>query len=459
MAKWFQRRNTGETKEKRKPVKTIKIQAAKVEGYADPVVLESLITATRFNTSIPGTSNAYKLYENQTREIYKKYNGWADFGVAQVRAAIDIRTAFISGEGVSVSAENDATAKWIDDFLIKNNLRGERFTNAIKGTEMSGQTIIMMRPAEWFDGSLYVRTTRVPYSLERPYRATFKDPFIKEELEAIEFKVEGLWQKGSLGKFVYVRTGGDDFDTRGPTTKVGVVLTDCENYDRALKDMRRNNHILARITPHFKTTSSNESKSLRAKLNEMRWRIGQAFIGTADFKYVTPGQGAHENLETEMVSTIKTISSVTGIPVHWLGYVDLMSNRATADNLYEMVKHATISERVAWERAMFELIIKAQEVYINSGGTELPALDRKIQVTLPLIDFSQFKERVEALSLAYRDEAISMADYRGALPGIDPLVTERAVKAEQDEAINQLVKSGLPTMPTEGDDDGEEETD
>jgi hypothetical protein len=438
-------------KGKPKKVKTIRIQGAHVEGVGDSVTIESLFTATRINTSIPGTTNSFTTYDTQVRETYKKYNGRADFGNQQTRAIIDLRTAFIAGEGISISAENDATAKWVDDFF------GERFLNAVKGSEMAGQSLMVLSPKVDDNDDVYVKVTRIPYMLERPFRATYVDPFIKDELEGIEIKEKGLWKKATINNFIYIRTGGDDADTRGPTTRVGILLTDIENYDRALRDMRRNNHVLARITPVFETKTEGEAKSIRAKINEQRWRIGQAFMGTAKFSYVTPEGGAHENLQTEMVSTIKNISSVSGVPVHWLGYTDLMSNRSTAENLYEMIKHATLSERVAWERAAYETIVKAQEIYIDSGGTELPALDNTFQVKLPLIDFSKFKERVEALSKAFTDDAISMADYRNMLPGIDPLKTQRAVEAESEEAMQRLVKSGL-TLPRSGDDEnGEEE--
>ena len=56
------------------------------------------------------------------------------------------------------------------------------------------------------------------------------------------------------------------------------------------------------------------------------------------------------------------------------------------------------------------------------------------------------------------DEAISIEDYRNALPGIDPLKTERAVEKEREEAEQRLVKSGLSLTPNSGDEDGEEES-
>ena len=63
-----------------------------------------------------------------------------------------------------------------------------------------------------------------------------------------------------------------------------------------------------------------------------------------------------------------------------------MSNRSTADSLYEMIKHATLSERLIWEEAIYDVILKAQEMYIDEGGTDI-ALEKDFEVKLPLLDY------------------------------------------------------------------------
>ncbi len=442
MLKLFRKR-----KPKIKLPKSIKIQAS-AEGSSREIMIESMLTGRLLTTSIPGTINAYTTYDSQVAETYNKYNSFASFGSQQTRAVVDLRTAFIAGEGISISCEDDSTASWIEDFISKNRLNGNHFINAVKGSEMAGQSLLLLRPSPWVDGSLYVKVSRVPYTITAPYKPVYKDPLLREEVEDILVRRDGQWVSFGFSNFIYVRTGGDDTNNGGPVTRIGVVLTDVENYDRAIKDMRRNNHIFARITPVFETANAEDTKALRAELNQMKWVIGKAFIGSAKFSYATPGQGAHENLAAELASTIKTVSSVTGIPVHWLGWVDLMSNRSTAETLYEFIKNATIDERIEWQNAIHNLILKAQELYINAGGTELPGLNPDYQVSLPLIDFGNFMERVRGLNLAYADQAISIDDYRNMIPGIDPLKTKRAIEQEQKNAKNDLIGAGV-TEPGE----------
>ncbi len=77
------------------PVRTIKIQAT--EGERQHVIIESMLTAIRLGTSVPGTINAYTTYESQVGETYRKYNSLASFGCQQTRAVVDLRVAFICG--------------------------------------------------------------------------------------------------------------------------------------------------------------------------------------------------------------------------------------------------------------------------------------------------------------------------------------------------------------------------
>lgn len=431
-------------------VRVIDIQASYPEGSKDYVIIESMLTGIPINVAVPGTTNAYRTYEAQVGETYRKYNGFADFGAQQLRTIIDLRIAFIAGEGISISCQDERTAAWIEMFLQKNELTGSALTNAVKGAEMAGQCLLLLKEGIWKDGSVYIKASRVPYVSRIPYRAVYSDILIRDKIIDIQIKKEGMWVSAGYSNFIYVRTGGDDTNSQGPVTKTGVVLTDIENYDRAIKDMRRNNHIFARVTPTFQTKDNSETKSLTDMLAKMKWKIGQAFIGTAKFAYESPEAGAYENLTAELVATIKTISSVTGVPVHWLGYVDLMSNRATAQTLYELIKNGTIIERILWQQGLYDMILKGQELYIDAGGEELSKLNYDFEVKLPLIDFSEFLERVKALNLAYGDAAISIDDYRNMLPGIDPLKTRRAIEKAEKEARAQLVKAGVPKLNVEG---------
>jgi len=418
--------------------KTIQAMA---EGGKDSVDIESLLLASRVTSSIEGVSNKFDSYSSQVLETYKKYNGCGTWGNVQTRALVDFRVAFIAGEGISVSAKNEVTAKWIEDFINDNFLNGSLFINCVKATEMAGQSIYNLKAnkEDEKDTDPKIIVYLDPYRKDHEYTPKYK---LFGARSSIEFTVlEGVEKKSkSIKDAVPVVTGGDDILSQGPTTRIGVALNDIENYDRAVKDIRRLNHYLARITPTFKTKDTKETRALTNWLGEMRWKIGQAFIGTAEFEYVTPSTGAHDNLKTELTTTVKNISAITGIPIHWLGHVDLMSNRSTAESLYETVKHATLIERVIHQEAIYNLILKAQEMYIDSGGDkQFNLVDKDFEVKLPLIDYSNFLERVRALSLAFSDNVISMFDYQSQLPGIDPMKSTEQIEEDKKKEIDLIV--------------------
>ncbi len=428
------------------PKKEIKIQAA--EGTKSRFELESMLIANNASMSIPGIINSYTDYNTQTDSIYEKYNSHESYGNQLVRTIVDYRTTFIGGEGVSVSCEDDNVAEWIEDFLDVNHMNGSKLINIIKGTEMSGQALVTLE----YDKDLKeVRIYRRPYDRDKSYRPKYEpntDKLIMMQVRDKNNLAEDGWKKLDIENYIYIRTGGDDRLNEPPTTRTGVILTDIDNYDRAIKDIRRNNHIFARITPVFEVGNESEATSLRKILADIKWKIGTSFVGKAKFSYVTPENGAHENLSTELTSVIKTISAITGIPVHWLGYVDLMANRATAESLYEMIKNQTLNERLIIQEAVYDMILKAQELYIDSGGTNIK-LEKDFQVRLPLIDFANFLEKVRALKIAFDDEAISIDDYRNEIPGINPLKTAKAIEIERVKTTELLVKMGIPSLEDE----------
>lgn len=392
-----------------------KIQAT--EGARGSVGVLDGITWGASASGLGGTSNEYLTYGVQVAETYRKYNGQSAYGCASVRVIVDTRTAFIAGEGIALATDDEKFSAWAQSFLRDSKLSGSGFFEAVMGTEMTGRALFMMTSRL----GTFPLVKRIAYKGEA-YR-------ISSDGRTVYLKEGNTERAYPAERFLFIRTGGDDTGQDEPTTRVGLVLTDCENYERALKEIRLTNYTTSRITPTFKTESDSETTSLTANLKTAGWRIGQAFVGKAAFKYEGAPTSALDNLKTELSSTTKNISAVTGVPVHWFGWTDLMSNRATAEDLYQMIANATSRERTLIAEGMYDLIVKAQASYIDAGGTDISAINRDFTVTIPSIDYGRFESLVRALSVAYNDKAISIDDYRSYIPGIDPLETKRAVEA------------------------------
>ena len=449
-----------------------KIQAMAAEGAENPVDLESLLTGVPLSEN--GSQRLYRSYGAQTSAIYRKYNGRDEVGNPQTRGLLDLRKATIAGEGISIQAENENTGAWINDFLNNNKLKGSRFPLWVLGGEMAGKSLVGLVPDKV---SKFVRTFHYPFTNGADgidYRVKLNNIYDFDTIKDVEKKAGTGYASMKLktGHFQYVRLGGDDCRVNETTTKVGLCLHEIESYDRALNGMRKNNHLFSRITPTFQTTSLSETTALQSWIARVKWKIGIIFAGTAKLEYVGPPETAHGNYKTEMEAAAKVISMVTGMPIHWIGHVDMMSNRSTAAELYDLINNATVIERVIWAEALKEIIIKAMKISIESsfenktvkrGKAILSIPDDKFTVNIPVMSWSRMESYIKALSLAFNDGVISDLDYQGKLPDIDPYVTNKRLeqqKAEEAKLMAQAIDDGInDDKPDDSDDKDENEKD
>ena len=396
------------------------------------------------NEDTAGEVNAYKDYDTQVEAARNKYNSVVDLGGALVRSIVDLRTAFISGEEIAISSDNTSFVDWAEDFLKKNSFQSEVFIPAVKSAELTGHMLLVLDLAKDNErrkdrDDPMVKIKKIQYTRNIKYKQEYSGDY-NENFEGLKIKGPNKLDYGDLSYnyYVYIRTGGDDLPESCPTSRVGNVLQYIDNYDRCLKDIRLTNHITARITPCFQTDDAQYAAKLQDDLIQKGWKIGDVVVGNVEFKYATSNTGPLDSLTNELVALIKSITSVTGIPVHWLGYTEILSNRSTAETLYDLIKNATINDRSKWQDALYDLILQAQEVYIEAGGDKITEVDKNFKVTIPLIDFASFKERVEALSNAYKDYAISLQTYRANLPGVDPTKEARFIDEELADEESDL---------------------
>lgn len=438
----------------KKKIQALEKEIQAVEGGISNVILESLLTSTALSSA--GTENVYNSYASQTNEIYQKYNGKAALGNWQLRSVIDTRTAFIAGEGLSVICKDKKTEEFINDFLTKNKLYGSRFINAVKQAEMEGRELLYLK-VDKKQKRIKVLRHLSNYCGGIDYEVIYADKNDSDSIKDIILKKKGGNKESLREKFVYVLTGGDGSNKSEPTTRAGLVLWEIESFDRSKNAMRKNNHLFGKVTPHFSSENNQDVANFKALARSKDWKIGDIIASLkGDFKLVVPQMGAMDNLKAEQITCSKAIAATTGIPVHWFGHVDLMSNRATADTLYETINNATILDRTIWQESIHELIVKAQEMAINEGfhtGT----INDDFEVKIPLMSFTKLKEHVAALSLAYADEAISIDSYRNMLPGVNPYKEKQMLEDDIKNALTGLKNDGSIIDDKEQDDEKTDE--
>ena len=144
----------------------------------------------------------------------------------------------------------------------------------------------------------------------------------------------------------------------------------------------------------------------------------------------------------DMLASLKAIATTTGVPIHWLSWPELMSNRATAENLLEVVNIATKSSRLIWEESLEDLIWKAMRHSVDAG-IESANIMGDFQIKLPLVSLNNLKAIMDVW-LPLVGDVISMATFRNMLPGIDPETEQKLIEAERKKkAENSPFNNGV----------------
>jgi hypothetical protein len=254
---------------------------------------------------------------------------------------------------------------------------------------------------------------------------------------------------------VYVKIGGSPDRVNRTVPLIANVLTDIENVSRAKYDLRKNNHLFGKSFLHFKTQTDKEAKSLNNSIQATDWQIGKGFAGNAEVKYIEPGGKASDVLKEEIIIGMKNISLNTGIPVQLLAYPELLSNRATADNMLEMTNSATIKSREIWEDSLTELIQKAMRMAFERGYIDFNEPDI-FEIRLPLISYANLKQIQETWIPLADGDFISDDTVRNIIPGIDPIKEKRIININR--MMNNLQKDLIDEDEEEEKEDDNEDT-
>lgn len=202
--------------------------------------------------------------------------------------------------------------------------------------------------------------------------------------------------------------------------KLATVLRNIEDLDKALWDLRKINHYFASPTPYFKVENGKDVDNLYNFLKDTNWKIGKLLVSNADFELKGYTGTSVDALFKEIETHAKIISGTTGVPVHYLGIPDLLSNRATAENLLEVLYSSTEKERKVWVGFYEELFDKAmlmanknfQQNYKlrNSNG------ERTVYVDIPFITPERIKQLVDVWLPLYTAGVLELEDMKARIP-------------------------------------------
>ncbi|NCC60040.1 MAG: hypothetical protein EOM12_03690 [Verrucomicrobiae bacterium] len=390
-------------------------------------------------TSSSTIGNPYTNYKEAIAETAKKYEGTAQWGVQQVRNIIDVRSAFIIGQGFKLiesgapqGAKKSREMEFVEEFVKHNDLDEETPQELAKEGEIEGRCLVNLFPNK--DGK-NIDFRFIPYSVYGYEVHT--DPKDYEDFLSVSY--QDLNTKAGVtlkkGDFVYRRFAGRLSKVNEIMPKVAMVLRHCEALDKALWDWRTINNIFAAPTPYFKCENATDVDPLLKKLKELNWKIGKVFAGVADFQMVGMNGAGLDSLYKEIECLAKIISGATGVPVHFLGFSDLMSNRSTSTDLFEFINASVNRERKTWEGFYQELFDAAILKHNSLMKTTLKTGVIKAEV-LTLTE-AQLRLLSEIWLPLYTAGVIDLDYFLGKIPDIDPA----KVKESQDEAAQRMLES------------------
>lgn len=379
------------------------------------------------------SGNNYRTYPAAVAEISKKYSSAANWGCILTGNIIDLRSVFIMAQGIKVlprkgieKSDAEKELEWAADFLEFNDLDKENAHEYAKEAEIEGKIALTLKIRELKEGEFrqyskmitarYVSWTQKKYKIV----TSEDDPLDYDRL--IWKPVGKKEQTLSRDKFVYKKFGGRVNDPNQAQPKIMKCLTEIDNVTKALRDWREINRLFAAPIPHIQCENADQAKKMNQQIDKLNFKIKKFMAHTGALGYISPDMAGAESIEKEILRLVTFISGTTGVPIHWLGLAELLKQRATADDLREMVNTGTTKERKTWEGAYQELITKAMMAWnekdqVGEGEKKLDPW--KIRVLIPTISREQWAHLKDVLMPLAMAGKISDETLISQIPDID----------------------------------------
>ena len=340
------------------------------------------------------SANEYKTRTAQIAETRKKYNGTALFGNQIAQRLINLRVAFSVPNRLfltksSSTQSNEAmikdVKKYLSDFMTLNGLDAAIPRDLCREAELNGQVAVRL---VWDPTAKLPRLIYYPYGAVNYTVKTAKDSdkYLINAKLTFEYRMPNTTTPKTLtdDNFSFIAFNDELGVYEGYPTLGGILVT-IENVDKDLIDWRTYNHLFAHPTPHFKCETKEEADAISTMITGTGWRVGTAIATNSEFS-LKGTTGVESNVLMMAIQTgAKIISGHTGIGIHFLGFANVMSNRATADSMgepTEVVLHSEIASWNSFYKDLFNKAIRLRNRHLQRKYDE-GAVDPKI---VPLTD-------------------------------------------------------------------------
>lgn len=409
------------------------------------LIIDDISTATTAGSK-KYVGNSYREYMATIKEIARKYEGTAEWGVLQTGNIIDVRAAFIIGQGIAAIPADKAfkdseEMKFVKAFFDYNDLDREMAQEFAKEAEIEG----------CFLGQLFWNEDDEMVSLRLQSRVDKAYNIVTDPRDYAWYK-KAVWREANAAtdteikepEFVYARFGGRVHLPNKPMPKIGKCLTQIESIDKALRDWREINHLFTAPVPTIECPDAAAAKAMDTAVKDINWKLRKMITIVGKLSFAAPNlQGGSEALEKEIITNAKMISGTTGCPIGFMGFGDLTTKLgAGSDVTSEQISASTSKERAISIGMYQQIITKAMAIWNEKSG--MTKLDpTRVKVIIPQVTAETWKHIQEDYLPLFTADAISLETLLAQVPGVD--VDEEIERAEKREAkaLERFNKSNL----------------
>ena len=296
--------------------------------------------------------NPYTTPEAAITELDKKFRGCAQWGVQLCQNIINLRAAFAIGGGIKPYDKTGGKAQkeldFIKEFIEHNNLDEESPQDFATEAEIEGRVLFHLTPNQ---DERTIDLRHIAWSTNKYTVSTPAGDY--SQYETVKYYPAGNSEQTQVilekKEFVYKKFAGRLNNVNNIMPKLGSILRNIEDLDKAYWDWRKRNKLFASPTPVIEANDTNAAKAISTYLDDKNWVIGKLLVIVGKFSMQGLNDSGGDSLMKEIESQAKILSGSSGVPVHFLGLPDLLSNRSTAENLMESLFDVTTRERTIWK--------------------------------------------------------------------------------------------------------------
>ncbi len=398
------------------------------------LVIDDITTAQKSGNKYRG--NIYQEYLTTIQEVAKKYEGTAEWGVQLTGNIIDVRAAFIIGQGVAVipsekQYKDSEEMKFVKAFFDYNDLDREMAQEFAKEAEIEG----------CFLGQLFWEETDQMVSIRFQSRVDRAYTIITDPKDYASYQ-KATWKEPNAtvdtvleeSNFVYARFGGRVHLPNCPIPKIGKCLTQIESIDRALRDWREINNLFAAPITTIECQDDRAAAAMAERVKSINWKLRRVNVIVGKFTISSPSMEGVASLENEILTNAKMTSGTTGCPIGFMGLGELTTKLGAGSEITsDLITAGTSKERATWIGKYTEVISKAMKV--RNANSALTALEpSRVKVVIPFITAEAWKRVTETYLPLYTADAIDLATLLAQVPNVD-------ADAEMDKAAERQAKA------------------